>query len=111
MVPKTLYRIFILSCLFTIRSLQGWGSDSPSLPHLTLNAQRVFTDTLPPAKPAEVKPAPPSTKNPVDEVVKPIIKQIPKSKKQVKPVAIPGKLPVNTQKIVKPKVIIRRVGL
>ena len=69
-----------------------------------------MTDTVPVTRPPEVKPETPVAKNPLEEAVKPVIKTIPKSKKQLKPLALPGNLPVKPGKIVKPKIIIKRVG-
>ena len=110
MNKNNIYRITLLICLFSIRTTKGWGSDLRSLPRLSFTAGYRVSDTVPPAKPADPKPAQPVPEGPVTEIVKPIIKQIPKSKKQLKPVALPGKLPVKTPAVVKPKVIIRRIG-
>jgi hypothetical protein len=63
----------------------------------------VIADTIPPAKQPEDKPA--ETKPGTTDG--PIIKVVPKAKKQIKPVAIPA-LPVKPVKIIKP--IIKTVG-
>ena len=108
---KPLYLKAVLFGLFLIPTHKGWGSDHKSLPHPILIM--ASSDTVPPVKPAEVKPAenkPANPALPVEKIIDPVIKVIPKSRKQIKPVAIPGNIPAKTQKIIKPKIIIRRIG-
>ena len=107
MKKRALYRICLIACLCMIRSLQGWGSDSTSLPRLSF--EMVSMDTIPAVKTSPTQTEP-TTEGPIDKVIKPVVKQVPKSKKQLKPVAIPGNLPVKPLKTVKPKVIIRKIG-
>lgn len=61
------------------------------------------TDTVPvQAKPGDVQ----------EEVKTPdIIKEVPKSRRQIKPVAVPAPIPVKPIKVIKPKVIRPKVGL
>ncbi|AWO02054.1 hypothetical protein DLD77_10280 [Chitinophaga alhagiae] len=62
-------------------------------------------DSIPP------KPAKPVEK-PQDDVKPPdIIKEVPKSRRKLKPIAVPAPLPVKPIKIIRPKVIKRTVGL
>lgn len=64
-----------------------------------------LADTLPPPKkPEETTPAPTEEK-PVSK-----IKEVPKSRRQVKPVAVPV-VPVPPVKIIKPKIIRRTIGI
>lgn len=60
-------------------------------------------DTIPAqAKPGEVQ----------EEVKAPeMIKEVPKSRKQIKPVPVPAPIPVKPIKVIKPKVIRPKVGL
>ena len=60
-------------------------------------------DTIPAqAKPGEVQ----------EEVKAPeIIKEVPKSRRQIKPVPVPTPIPVKPIKVIKPKVIRPKVGL
>lgn len=62
-----------------------------------------ITDTIPAqAKPGEVQ----------EEVKVPeIIKEVPKSRRQVKPLPVPAPIPVKPIKVIKPKVIKPKVGL
>ncbi|RYY55954.1 MAG: hypothetical protein EOO09_08355 [Chitinophagaceae bacterium] len=106
-----LYRITIITGLFLVRTLQGWGSAHKPLPRLFIPPLQMIADTVPQAKPTEPKTGQPATEGPIEGTVKPLIKSVPKAKNQVKPKALPGKLPVKTPTIVKPKIIIRRIGL
>lgn len=67
----------------------------------------VWTDSIPPAaKPAE-KPqqAPEEKALPLPEV----IKEVPKSRRKIKPIAVPAQLPVKPIKIIRPGVIRRTI--
>jgi len=114
MTRKRYYRCLSLSVLLTIRSLAGWGSEQ--LPHLPFEGKPSFTvsiDTVPPTKKTVVPEETPAPSQPVKEVIGPVIKEVPKSRKQVKPVALPTNgIPVQTPKVIKPKVvIIKKIGL
>jgi hypothetical protein len=60
-------------------------------------------DTVPVAEPVKVIPAEQS--KPVD--VSNVIKQVPKSRKQVKPVAVPKIVTTRPKAIIKPKIVIK----
>lgn len=71
-----------------------------------------LNDTIPVKKTVEPDAKSlPKNESPVKEILEPVIKTVPKSKKQVKPVAVPTVKPAKVPKIIKPKVIIRKVGL
>lgn len=97
------YRHITVTILLFITSFRSQGSDL--LPRFSVD---VFQDTLP-AKKTE-KPATPESKK--ESPVEPIIKEVPKARKQVKPVAIPPVvIPVKPPVIIKPKIIIKRPGI
>ena len=82
----------------------GYSTEQPDKPQYHF----VYRDTIPPPKPAEVKiPSDADASAKPEPVLKPIVKIVPKSRRQVKPVAIPNRLPVKTPKIIKPKIIIK----
>ena len=79
---------------------------------VTVNASALTTgvnrfvvpiDTIPAVKAVEAQPA-----QQVDNVEVPnVIKQVPKSRKQVKPVAVPRIVPTKPKAIIKPKIVIK----
>ena len=94
--------LILLACYFPSAAREG-------KPVLSIHTERimpahVLTDTVPPVqktteeKPAQEKPATTTT---------PVIKVVPKARKQIKPVALPG-VPLKPSKIIKP--VIKRVG-
>lgn len=95
------------ACLLAVffSALQINASEGkPVAPFLVHSSVYMMTDTVPPVqktteeKPAEEKPATTGL---------PVIKEVPKARKQIKPVALPA-VPVKPVKIIKP--IIKRVG-
>lgn len=66
---------------------------------------RHLADTLPPAKKPEESTPAPTEEKPVTK-----IKEVPRSRRQVKPVAVPA-VPVTPIKIIKPKIIRRTIGI
>lgn len=103
----TNYSITRIACLLAVffPALQlKAGEGKPVTPLLVHSSAYVITDTVPPVqktteeKPAEEKPATTSL---------PVIKEVPKARKQIKPVALPA-VPAKPVKIIKP--IIKRVG-
>lgn len=78
------------------------GEGKPVVPLLVHSSVYMVTDTVPPVKtdekPVEEKPATTGL---------PVIKEVPKARKQIKPAALPA-VPVKPVKIIKP--IIKRVG-
>ena len=67
-------------------------------------------DSIPVATPQEqVKTT--TQEQPVKDL-KDVIKEVPKAKKQIKPIAVPGTVvPVKTPQIIKPKIVIKRIGV
>ncbi|MFT3827671.1 MAG: hypothetical protein QM731_27375 [Chitinophagaceae bacterium] len=106
------HSISIISILL-ICSLKSWGSETlPQLDGKPVCAYRVVTDTVPGQKPPEVKKEEPKQEQPVKEAVGEVIKEVPKSKKQVKPVAVSAtSVPVKPPVIIKPKVVIKKIGV
>jgi hypothetical protein len=69
-----------------------------------------FTRGVPP--PADTIPAQAKPGEVQEEVKAPeIIKEVPKSRRQIKPVPVPVPIPVKPIKVIKPKVIRPKVGL
>ena len=97
-------RFIFIMLLIAIRPLAGFSNDGCIKRFHDLSGiyKGAFSDTVP------------QTKKPEENVpsnAKPdIIKEVPKSRRQVKPVAVP-KVPVKPIKITKPKIIRRTIGI
>jgi len=103
----TFYRYAGILIILLIVSLKSWGSVTlPQLNHKAASTCLALQDTIPPAnKPAEAEK---KQEQPVTDAV---IKEVPKAKKQLKPIAVPTTvLPVKAP-IVKPKIVIKRIGV
>ncbi len=61
--------------------------------------------------PAQKKPPAEKPQDLPDNSIPDVIKEVPKSRRVIKPVAIPAPLPVKPIRIIKPKIIKRTVGL
>lgn len=98
MVKLLIYQLVILFTLLLVKPLTGFAGE------------RMLSDTVPDLK----KPVPeqPDVKKvveqPLDVKKLDVIKEVPKSRRKLKPIAIPAPVPVKPIKIIKPK-IIRRV--
>lgn len=104
MINYTFTRICLLLAFFFIIT-QSKASEGKPVCTLTIHQPvYAFADTVPPVKkttedkPADDKPA---------TTGMPVIKEVPKARKQIKPVALPA-VPVKPIKVIKP--IIKRVG-
>lgn len=87
-----------------ISYLNSWGS--VSLPQHPLYS--VPLDSIPAKKQAEVE----KQDQPVTDAAQTVIKEVPKSKKQLKPVAVPpAVMPVKPPVIIKPKIVIKKIGV
>ena len=101
-------RLIFIALLFIIRPLTGLGNDGSSSVNRYRKLPGIYkiaaiSDTIPDTKkpeestpPAEVKPGK--------------IKEVPKSRRQVKPIPVPA-VPVKPLRIIKPKIIKRTLGI
>ncbi|KIC96389.1 hypothetical protein [Flavihumibacter solisilvae] len=102
------FRLFLTTVFFTCSySLTIAGTASPGKPFRlckTVISLRALTDTVP-------APNPPAVVQPEDnKEKKDIIKEVPKSRRQSKPVIVTPRVKTPPLKIIKPK-IIRRTGI
>lgn len=104
-----LYRHVGITAILLIISLYSWGS--VKLPQPTYKVAPAYTallDTIPVKKPVETETVEPKQELPVE----PVIKEVPKAKKQLKPIAVPTVVtPVKPPKIIKPKIVIKKIGI
>ena len=97
---------FYIITIFLFISLKSWGS--VSLPQLSHKAF-LLTDTVPVKKPEETIQ---KQEQPVKEITDPVIKVVPRAKKQLKPIAVPPTVvPVKVPPIIKPKIVIKKIGV
>jgi hypothetical protein len=100
-----------ITILLLISYLNGWGS--VSLPQPTYGPDDpycVAADSIPIKKQVEAGKAPQD--QPVPDVVQPVIKEVPKARKQIKPIAVPpAVVPVKPPVIIKPKIVIKKIGV
>src|SRR4051812_43643411 len=73
-----------------------------SFPTLYIN-YKIQMDTVPVVKSGEVQP----TEQPETVPVPEVIKQVPKSRKQMKPIAVPKIVTTKPKAIIKPKIVIK----
>ncbi|SHM86353.1 hypothetical protein [Chitinophaga sp. CF418] len=104
-----LYRHVGITVILSIISLYSWGSNTlPQPTYKVIPPDAVPLDTIPVKKPVETETVEPTQELPVE----PVIKEVPRSKKQLKPIAVPpAVLPVKTPKIIKPKIVIRKISV
>lgn len=104
------YRYAGIISILLIVSLNSRGSVTlPLLTHKAASTCLALQDTIPGKKPAEEVEQ--KQEQPVKEVTDAVIKEVPKSKKQIKPIAIPpAVLPVKAP-IIKPKIVIKKIGV
>ncbi|MCK7553664.1 hypothetical protein MKQ70_01065 [Chitinophaga sedimenti] len=95
--------LLIFAASLCAAPLCGYGNTPP--PHAAL-VPAADTSVTPQQQPA--KPAPATTETPVVKVPD-IIKEVPKSRRKIKPIAVPAPIPVKPLKVIKPKVI--KVGI
>lgn len=104
-------RFIFLLLLFMIGPLFSRANDGSNsvrgFRHLPgIYKMRIVADTIPETKPDTKKPA----ENTPATVKPEIIKEVPRSRRQVKPVPLPT-VPVKPIKIIKPKIIRRTLGI
>ncbi|PSL21488.1 hypothetical protein CLV42_12342 [Chitinophaga ginsengisoli] len=104
-----LYRHVGITTTLLIISLHSWGSATlPQHPYRIIPVNTVPLDTIPVKKPVETETVEQKQELPVE----PVIKEVPKSKKQLKPIAVPTVVtPVKPPQIIKPKIVIKKIGV
>ncbi|HEV3222074.1 MAG TPA: hypothetical protein VGZ90_04310 [Puia sp.] len=100
MTGNHINRYFLVIALFTIRPLVSIGNNG--VPHHQFQMRseiilQALIDSLP-----ENKTSP--DENSGKDQIK-VIKEVPKSHKQIKPIAVPAVTPIQPLKIIKPKII------
>lgn len=115
MIRVSKYRFAVVLAIFIIHPLWGFGNDVKPYCRFHVSSIREIcsiSDTIPQdEKPVETKndkSKPDKTKT--DKIKPGIIKEVPKARKQIKPVALPRVVPIKP-KIIKPKIIRRITGL
>jgi hypothetical protein len=91
---------FLILALFVIHPLAGRASDGHPYKHVHLirnAALRSFCDTLPDSRKV--------TEEPGNKSKPDMVKEVPKSRKQIKPIAIPAITPAKPIQIIKPKIL------
>jgi len=104
-----LYRHVGITVILSIISLYSWGSATlPQPTYKVKPSEALPLDTIPVKKPVETETVAPTQDLPVE----PVIKEVPKAKKQVKPIAVPPVMtPVKPPQIIKPKIVIKKIGI
>ncbi|MFT3750477.1 MAG: hypothetical protein QM768_19345 [Agriterribacter sp.] len=128
MKKKIIYTSFLITAFLMICTLSGWGNEKKSLPYPDFSSRLVpitvycTADTVPPKKVDQDKEKKDGaikqehaevTENNVVVTVKPeelkTIKEVPRSKKKIKPVKIDGVPP--PKNIIKPKIIVKKIKI
>lgn len=107
MATFSIQRLIFIGMLFMIGPLTSLANDgnNSGFRHLPgIYKMKAVSDTIPGTKKPEEN-APADTKT--EDKIK--IKEVPKSRRQVKPLAVPT-VPVKPIKIIKPKIIRRTIG-
>lgn len=104
-----LYRYVGITIILLFISLYSWGSVSlPQHPYKVMSLSVELRDTIPVKNPAETAPA----EQKKEPIVEPVIKEVPRAKKQLKPIAVPSTVvPVKPPKVIKPKIVIKKIGV
>lgn len=104
-----LYRHVGITTILLIISLYSWGSARlPQHTYKVVPPDTAPMDTIPVKKPVEAEAVEQKQELPVG----PVIKEVPKAKKQVKPIAVPSVMtPVKPPQIIKPKIVIRKISV
>jgi len=105
-----LYRHVGITTILLFISLYSWGSTTlPQHPNKLVPPDAAPLDTIPVKKPVETETVEQKKEEPPVESV---IKEVPKAKKQVKPIAVPPVVtPVKPPQIIKPKIVIKKIGV
>jgi len=105
MAGNFMYKVFLIGLLLYIRPLISAGSDGRPVNAYRMNLDRISrssSDTIPENKTDNKKV---TDQSPVDKPVETIIKEVPKSRKQIKPIAVTNGLIVKPVRVIKPKII------
>jgi hypothetical protein len=104
-----LYRYVGITILLLIISLYSWGSISlPQHSYKVISPFVELRDTIPVKKPVEMAPVEQKKELPIE----PVIKEVPRAKKQLKPIAVPPVVrPLKSPKVIKPKIVIKKIGV
>jgi hypothetical protein len=103
-----LYRYVGITIILLIISLYSWGSVSlPQHSYKVMSPSVELRDTIP-VKPVETAPVEQKKEPPIE----PVIKEVPRAKKQLKPIAVPPAVrPLKSPKVIKPKIVIKKIGV
>ncbi|NLR66812.1 hypothetical protein HGH92_21060 [Chitinophaga varians] len=106
MVRRFILASLLMSAMTWLQPQKGYGYGHVS----TADHMDPLTDSIPPARtPADKPVEKPADASVLPEVKLPEIKEVPKSRRGIKPMAIPSPLPVQPIRIIKPKIIIRKL--
>jgi len=108
MGTRTLYKCFFSGGFFLATTLTGCAKDNKPYPHnaaFASMAMRSVSDTIPPQ---ENKRTEENAGTKPEEVTKEVIKEVPKSRKQIKPLAVTSAVPIKPV-VVKPKIIVKPI--
>jgi hypothetical protein len=107
MAKLLIYQLVIFLILVVVRPLPGFAREV--IPSDTIPVNKKPVPEQPDAKKITEQPdVKKVTEQPLDAKSLDIIKEVPKSRRKLKPIAVPAPIPVKPIKIIKPK-IIRRV--
>lgn len=109
---KTISYGLILIVTFLAYSINSWGSEP--LPQLFYSCPRVtqlvVNDTVPSNDAPVGQEQQPAAAN-AGTVVQPVVKEVPKSRKKLKPVAVNPRVKALPTKVVKPKIVIKKINI
>jgi len=96
-------RFFLIGSVFMILSMAGMGNDGKPYTRFRLNQDmvRFFYDSIPDNKTDNKK----VLEDNADKKQVDLIKEVPKSRKQVKPIAVPVAVSIKPVQVIKPKII------
>jgi len=109
MGTRTFCRCFLTGGCFLAISLTGLAKDNKPYPVTSaFGSMRIqpVADTIPPPQNKKVED---NTGSKPGEVAREVIKEVPKSRKQVKPLAIPAAAVAVKPVVVKPKIVVKPI--
>jgi hypothetical protein len=100
MAGNHIYKCFLVMALFTIRPMASIGNNG--VPHHQFQMRsEIIMQTLNDSLPDNKKSSGENSNKDQPQV----IKEVPKSHKQIKPITVPAITPIQPLKIIKPKII------